>query len=163
MKLTANSKFGCRFLRQLIAILFIAFCSLPVFAEAEINSLELLPGDIILKPGTALKLKALALQTNPGLDVDKASLIAVEVLAKSREGKGTLRLRVGNQQTSWAQVAGTVKTFDNNEPASYSSIKIRSPGEGSKKVWQLIINGYIKIHKITLYMTETNSTPAGSV
>jgi len=158
-----KSKQSFRFIRYIVALFVLSACSLPVFADAEIHSIELLPGDIILKPGTALKLKALALQTNPGLDVDKASLIAVEVLAKSREGKGTLRLRVGNQQTSWAQVAGTVKTFDNNEPASYSSIKIRSPGEGSKKVWQLIINGYIKIHKITLYMTETNSTPAGSV
>lgn len=152
-----------RIILRLVVLLFLSICSLPAQAEAEISSIELLPGDITFKPGAVLKLKALALQSNPGLDIDKASLVAVEVLAKSRQGKGTLRLRVGNQQTIWAKVAGAEKEFDNNEPDSYSSIKIRSPEEGKKKVWQLIINGYLKIQKIILYMTETELTPGGSV
>jgi len=97
------------------------------------------------------------------MDINNVGLLAIEVLAKSQQGKGTLRLRVGNKLTAWTKVAGTLKKFDNNESNTFSTIKIRSPEEGKGKVWQLLINGYIKIRKIILYTTDPQVSGVGSV
>ncbi|NOY17761.1 MAG: hypothetical protein GXP23_12745 [Gammaproteobacteria bacterium] len=126
----------------------------PVYAETQIQTLELPLGDITLKPGTALKLKALALKANPEMDINKAQLLAIEVLAKSRQGQGMMRLRIGNDLTPWTKATGTQKKFDSNESNTFSTIKIRSPEEGKGKVWQLLINGYIKIRKVILYTIQ---------
>ncbi len=135
----------------------------PVYAETQIQTLELPLPDITLQPGKVLKLKALALKARLEMDINNVGLLAIEVLAKSQQGKGTLRLRVGNKLTAWTKVAGTLKKFDNNESNTFSTIKIRSPEEGKGKVWQLLINGYIKIRKIILYTTDPQVSGVGSV
>ena len=146
-----------------LALLLLSGLSFQAYAEAGINKLELALGDITLKPGTALKLKTLALKLNSGLDINKTKLLAIEVLAKSRQGKGTIRLRVGNNFSAWEKVAGVQKEFDNKESGSFSSIKLRSPEEGKGQVWQLLINGHIKIRMITLYTTAAMSPNGGSI
>lgn len=135
----------------------------PVYAETQIQTLELPLGDITLQPGKVLKLKALALKARPEMDINNVGLLAIEVLAKSQQGKGTLRLRVGNKLTAWTKVAGTLKKFDSNKSGTFSTVKMRSPVTGKGKVWQLLINGYIKIRKIILYTTDSQVSGVGSV
>ena len=105
----------------------------------------------------------LALKTNPGIAINDAQLLAVEVSAKSRIGKGKMRLRVGNSNTGWKLVGGSEKTYNSNEPDSFVTIKFRSPQAGEKKVWQLFVNGYIKIRKIILYTAGGKSTDGQSI
>ena len=146
-----------------VLFLLLSGLSLQASADAGIDKLELPLGDVTLKPGTALKLKALALKLDADLDVNSINLLAIDVLAKSRQGKGTVRLRVGNNLTAWTNVPGTQSTFDSKEAGSYSSIKLRSPEEGKGQLWQLLVNGYIKIKKITLYTTNAMSSSGGSI
>ncbi len=134
-----------------------------VYAEAKIHSLELPLGDIILKPGTTLKLKSLALKLNPQLDINNLQLLAIEILAKSLQGKGKIRLRTGNKLTGWEKISGNKNTFNSKQAESFYTAKIRSPDAGKGKVWQLLINGYIKIRKIVLYTANPESLPGGSI
>jgi hypothetical protein len=133
------------------------------YSEPKITPIEILTGDTLLKPGSALKLKALALKSDSQLPVDEMQLLAVEVHAKSRQGQGKIRLRVGNSYTQYQAVAGKEKGFEDSNAESFSTIKFRSPEEGIKKLWQLQVNGYIKVRKIILYTTGTPLTAGGSV
>lgn len=136
------------------SLLLLSVLSFQANAEAEISKLEISLDGKILIPGTTLKLKALALQSNSNLDINNLNLLAIEILAKSRQGNGTIRLRVGEELTAWTNVAGTQKDFDHSTIDSFSTIKLRSPVMGKGKVWQLIINGYIKIKMITLHTIQ---------
>ena len=144
---------------------FLLLTTLPiqVYAEPKINSLELPLADITLKPGTVLKLKALAIKVKPEIDINNMQLLAIEILAKSQQGKGLIRLRIGNKVTAWQKISGNKDTFNSKQAESFSTTKIRSPGTGKGQVWQLLVNGYIKVRKIILYTTKVDSTPLGSV
>ena len=151
---------------SLLFLLFV-FIAYPFSAHADadnnIQTIELTLGDTVFNPGNGIKLKALALKTKPEVDINKARLLAVEVLAKSRQGKGMIRLRVGNSLSKWAPVGGSEKIYENKSAESFSTIKLRSPADGREKVWQLIVNGYIKVRKIVLYITEVQGAADGSV
>lgn len=144
-------------------LLLLSGLSFQAWAEANINKLELSLGDLTLKPGMAIKLKALALKASPELAINKISLLAIEVQAKSQQGKGMIRLRVGQKLAEWVKVGGSQKQFENKESASFSAIKIRSPDEGKGQAWQLLVNGYMKIRMITLYTTTTAPVNGGSI
>ncbi len=131
--------------------------------EPQIDSLELPLADITLKPGTTLKLKSLALKINPQIDINNIQLLAIEILAKSQQGKGMLRLRIGNKLSDWQKISGDKQTFNSKQNDSFHTTKVRSPDAGKGKAWQLLINGYIKIRKVTLYTANTQSLPEGSV
>jgi hypothetical protein len=154
-----------KFYNLLLAVIFIQLVLFPiaVYSDTSITPIEIQLDDIELKPGNGLKLKALALKSNPSLAIDDASLLAVEVLAKSRQGAGKMRLRVGNNYTQWTTVGGTKDTYDMDTADSFTTVKYRSPKNGKKKVWQLFINGYIKIRKIVLYTVASSSIEGGSI
>lgn len=135
----------------IIVIAYFLFHSLSSRADSEIVPIELTTDDTVLEPGNVIKLKALALKSNIKIDINQARLIAIELKAKSQQGKGRIQLRVGNKLSPWLEVPGNKKNFDNDKTESYSTIRMASPGNEQNVLWQLNINGRIKINKITLH------------
>lgn len=86
----------------------------------------------------------------PGLRVKKLSLKKVIVMAKSRHGRGTVSLGVGQQQTRSYQVGGTPHGFNNGGKQSFDKIMIANPSGGSHGQWNLFLHGNLVVRKVVV-------------
>jgi len=119
---------------------------------------ELQLDDRMFKPRDIVKLKLLLYRQYPKVRVNSLMLRRIEVIAKSRLGKGQIALRVGNAISEPATVAGDEKTFQSSDADSFSkTILINNAGDQAGSKWQLFIGGYIKIRRVVLEVTPLSS------
>jgi len=114
----------------------------------------------MLSPGTTVKLKALALKHRPDADIDHVRLLAVQAVAASQQGKGRIRLKVGNAYSPWQRVPKALADPTDPEAAAFDMIRMKSPGPGAGQVWQLQVNGNIRIREIRLYVLPAAAPPS---
>ena len=87
----------------------------------------------------------------PELNLQRFELESVRLVAKSKRGRGTVALRVG-QNTSYPEdIYGTPHDFHTEEEWTYDTIMLNDTGYGETNGrWQLLLNGNIKISKIVI-------------
>jgi hypothetical protein len=81
------------------------------------------------------------------VDLSDYNLQAVEVLAKSKQGQAQMYLLVGSQASATQRIAGNPRDY-NQRRQGYANYIFRSPGRDDRGVWQLRINGNVKIDRI---------------
>lgn len=143
-------------------------CSLLAFSAAAAPSApeQFAPGvkrytlqldDHAFKPRDIVKLKLLLANQHPDAHIRNMRLSKVEILAKSRLGKGKIALRVGNAISEPYTVPGAEEAFDSKEAGTFHNTTIINKATDQTGRWQLFIGGYFKIRYIVLELVPGGS------
>lgn len=95
----------------------------------------------------------------PGVRLERADLVNVRLVAKSRMGQGTAALRVGPQTSRPVVVRGRPQDFNSSQPNTFDRIDFRNPSRNSAGVWQMELNGNIKVRRVVVTIDENNGGP----
>jgi len=101
-----------------------------------------------LRGFNVLKLKKMIKQQNPYIDLKTMKLLKVNLIAKSKGGRGQATLIVGQNASYPATVTGNPRMFHSQAPRSYSQILLQSPSAQSMGKWQIELQGNIKVEKV---------------
>lgn len=114
------------------------------------------PGGMGPMGGAELKLKMLAKQQNPYLDLRDLKLEEVILVAKSRMGMGNASLIVGGVKGYEQNIPGHPQDFYDNGRYTYTRVKLENPNyrDQSQGVWQIDLKGNIKVKRIILKVKE---------
>jgi len=104
-------------------------------------------------PGQRIYLKREIRRENPNLNLNLFQIVNVNMMAKSRSGRGMVELRINNRRQDNRQVNGN--PVDYNDWSSYTYDKDillinRSQESGP---WQIIMNGMIKVRNINIRLS----------
>lgn len=83
-----------------------------------------------------------------GLNLRKAELLSVVMVAKTAAGKGTAQLSVGDTVTARQTVAGNRKKFQASTEKSYDRVLFKGPAQKTRGPWQLQLRGNFKVRQI---------------
>jgi len=132
-----------------------ATLALGVTVCAQAGSVQVLPyGDHAFKPKDVLQLKRKLKSVVPDYDFANRALVSVHVLAKSREGRGRIRLQVGNRHGPWQNVGGSVEGWEGTGGATFREVVLENPAAGSEGYWRIEVDGYLKVREIRLEIRE---------
>lgn len=101
---------------------------------------------------TTVALKALIQQRYGNQDLEREDLVHVAVMAKSQMGRAQMSLLVGRDLGRPVQVAGN--PFQYARPGGFQQYVLQHPGREQAGVWQLKLNGNIKIDRIVVVVRD---------
>jgi len=101
-----------------------------------------------LQGANTLKLKQMIKMQNPGLDLQELKLKSVTLISKSRMGRAQATLIVGQSASYPATIFGNPGMFDSPAPRTFSPVTLINPSYDSQGVWQVDLQGNIKIEKV---------------
>jgi len=138
-----------------LKVLLAMTLALPSIAEArpEIVDLDLYEQEFNSREGEdTVPLKALINRYYGGrVDLSAYDLQAVMVSAKSRRGAGKISLLVGDRLSAPQVIEGNPRDYETPR-AGFYRYSFVAPGSASRGVWQLKIQGNIKIDTIRVRM-----------
>lgn len=105
-------------------------------------------------------LKALINRQHGRIDLQNYDLKRVAVFAKSRAGQGQISLVTGQDISQAQRIAGNPRDY-RVDGQYYSRYVFTSPGLEARGVWQLKLQGNIKIDRIVVVVQEIDSFPGG--
>lgn len=139
--------------------------ALPLTGFAQSHHLEIDFNDSRIRsnhdqPAT-LHLKRALLDRYPGLVPSDLHLRKAVLVARSRYGRGTARLRVGEQVTAPHQVGGGGHEYDDHRFSPFHRIRLVNPSFGSRGPWQILLDGGFVVHKVIVVAEDRlNRRPA---
>jgi hypothetical protein len=103
-----------------------------------------------LKGFETVKLKQMIKQQNPRVDLSRAEVESVIVMAKSQLGMGQVSLKVGGNVSQSEQVNGNPFEYNSSRDFTFDKITLFNPSYSSTGAWQLLFQGKIKVQKIVV-------------
>ena len=85
-----------------------------------------------------------------GIDHSDMDLVAVTLVAKSKQGGGKATLNVGGAMSATQTIAGTPGTF--GSAGAYHTMKFENPKGNSDGAWQIKLKGNIKVQEVILHV-----------
>lgn len=134
---------------KLMVIFTLLALTAPLFAQEKI---VIDMNDRAFRGQTDLNLKQLARRYS-GMNLNRAKLKNVRLVAKSRQGRGQVTLDVAGNRSYTMRVDGYPADFQSNRPFTYNRINLDVFGQ-SRGNWMLYLRGNIKIKKIVLFVEE---------
>lgn len=101
---------------------------------------------------TTVALKQLIQQRYGNQDLEREDLVHVAVMAKSQMGRAQMSLLVGRDLGRPVQVAGN--PFQYARPGGFTNYVLQHPGREASGVWQLKLNGNVKIDRIVVVVRD---------
>jgi hypothetical protein len=101
-----------------------------------------------------LKLKQLAKQQHPSLNLQQMKLSSVKLVAKSKRGMGQATLLVGQNFGLSETIGGNRQEFHVEAPYTYDRVRLSSNGMNSQGKWQIELQGNIKVKKVVLIVEQ---------
>ena len=95
------------------------------------------------------------LRNQHGIDLHRYNLKAVVLVAKSKHGRGTGSLMVGDANTYEEVIDGMPYEF--RARGGFDRVRFRNPKRNSRGPWQLHLRGKIKIKKIVVKLKRKDS------
>ena len=83
-------------------------------------------------------------------ELHEADLISVKIIAKSKRGRGTVSLLVGDKQTTPCPIEGWPQNFHRSETNTFYDIYLDNPNWDASGRWQLFFIGNIKILQVII-------------
>ncbi len=107
-----------------------------------------------LRGQNTLFLKRKIKQQYPMMKLFKKQLLKVKLVAKTKLGRGTATLKVGQGFSNSQIVDGTPRLFFRNGPRTYDRVFFQNPNafDQSKGVWQIKLRGNFKIGKVVVFL-----------
>jgi len=106
-----------------------------------------------------LFLKQRLVQQYPWVDARTLDLRGVTLVAKSKFGGGTARLRVGNRKSLPAEVAGSPRDFHNGRGYTFGKVYFVNPDRDSRGPWQIDLRGNLVVRKVILEVERQAHRP----
>lgn len=116
-----------------------------VSVSAEMRQLEIDYNGQEFRGETTLKLKQEIKRAYPRLDIERAELERVVLVAKSKAGNAQARLLVGRYDSRIEQIDGNRWDFDT--AGNFHRIPFEAPNRDNG-VWQIEMRGNIKVKKV---------------
>lgn len=107
-----------------------------------------------------IPLKRLIKQQMPGVNLQNAKLVSVNVMAKSKHGNGQASLVVGHNISYPATIPGRPRAFRSVAPRSFTPVSLRNTNGTSQGKWQVELQGNIKVQHIMVNL-KLNSPARG--
>jgi hypothetical protein len=137
---------------------FLLICLFPLNAMASRERYVLYFNDSNIRghkgEAATLFLKKCLKQQYPYANIANMDLRKVVLLAKSKKGKGTVSLRVGNRVSSMYQVDGNPRSFKNKRRESFDKVKFHNPSNNSRGPWQVSLDGNFIVRKVVLEVED---------
>ncbi len=127
-----------------------------VSVSAQMRQLEIDYNGREFSGQTTLKLKQELSRAYPRLNLDRADLERVVLVAKSRAGNAQARLLVGRYDSRIEQIDGN--RFDYNSAGNFHRIPFEAPNRDNG-VWQIEMRGNIKVKKVLVNVIMERQRP----
>ncbi|MCJ8276924.1 MAG: hypothetical protein HRT44_10955 [Bdellovibrionales bacterium] len=101
-----------------------------------------------------IKLKQELRSQYSGLKLKKSDLLSVVLVAKSRAGKGKVRLAVGGVESAAQTVLGSQQQWNSKKQKSFDRILLENDTNSSQGAWQLRLRGNFKVHQIVVEIAK---------
>ena len=88
------------------------------------------------------------LQQHQGIATQEYELIAVTLVAKSKQGGGKAQLNVGQSSSPQQTIAGAPNQFQSS--GAYHKMEFDNPKGNSNGAWQIKLKGNIKVQRVVL-------------
>ncbi|MGE3756127.1 MAG: hypothetical protein AB7H97_00130 [Pseudobdellovibrionaceae bacterium] len=130
-------------------------------ADAARQQLNLDYGDRIFQGNGVLHLRQEINRQYPGVNLRNADIVSVRMVAKSEMGRGTAALVVGSQMTRPERINGRPQDFHSSRPNTFDRVDLYNPSYNSVGVWQIELNGKIKIRRVVVEIDHNNGGGPG--
>ena len=107
---------------------------------------------------STLFLKREIRQQFPGINLRRADLLRVRLIAKSRRGRGTAALKVGYDVTYPQTVSGNPYDFNDPAPYTFDRVPFDNPSWDSTGVWQIKLRGNFIVRKVVVIVELVGSS-----
>ena len=101
-----------------------------------------------------LFLKQTLKEQYPWVDLRDLDLRSVELVAKSRVGKGGAQLRVGEKTSEIYRVDGVPWQFDDAKRYTFDRLRFENPVYDSRGPWQINLKGNFVVRKVILEVDD---------
>lgn len=92
------------------------------------------------------------LQQQHNLNTNNYQLVGVRLVAKSRQGQGSARLKVGNWESNDKRVLGNPQDFNRPGAGTFDQIDFANNAGNDNGVWQILLQGNIKTRKVVVVL-----------
>lgn len=103
---------------------------------------------------TAIFLKKSLKEQYPRLDLENSKISRVVLVAKSKKGKGTARLRVGSWMTGMHRIKGSSRSFKASSRSSFDRVSFNHPYGSSRGPWQVHLKGNLVVRKVIVEIED---------
>ncbi len=118
-------------------------------------------GRRIFQGQSTLPLKRM-LRNQYGINVQNFEIDRVRLVAKSRQGRGTARLKIGQWESYPETIQGNPYDFNSNEGYTFDRIMFRNNARFSDRgVWQILMRGNIKVKKVVVFLKRDRDRRGG--
>lgn len=107
--------------------------------------------------GEIIYLKKELLTKYPRLDLKNMNLQSVCLVAKSKFGRGTAELMVGQSSQDRKNIDGTPQGFDNVRERTFDEVMLNNYSRFDDVPWQIHLMGNVKIRKIVVHAVREPS------
>lgn len=106
--------------------------------------------------GDVIKLKQLLKDEHPGLRLNKMKIKKIDLVAKSRRGRGKVKFIIGDF-TEIIPVYGTPRSFDNPNRRTFDHVTVRIPNFVNQGTWQIKVKGNLIVRRINITLKKKDS------
>jgi len=139
--------------KSLLFAMLMLFC-IPAWAMASQERFVLDFNDSHIRShkgeAATIFLKKSLKEQHPWVQLSDLELKKVVLVAKSKQGRGGVGLRVGKVATDMYEVGGRPRSFHNNDRSSFDRVKFWNPSHGSRGPWQIGLRGNFIVRKVIL-------------
>lgn len=148
-----NGSTWSRLKGQFLMLVLIVLC-VPTIATASKERYVIDFGDSHIRGHkgevTTVFLKKCLKEQYPWLDLKKSNISKVVLVAKSKKGKGSAQLRVGDRMTSMYQIKGSSRSFRDGRKSSFDHLVFKHPSGNSRGPWQMNLQGNLIVKKVVV-------------
>ena len=103
---------------------------------------------------TTLLLKKTLKAQYPWVELGNVDLRKVVLIAKSKKGRGSARLRIGQRWTPKYQVEGDPRSFRRYQRYTFDRIHFRLPSANDRGPWQIDLQGNFIVRKVVIVVED---------
>ncbi len=141
-----------------LLIAFMVICLQPVGAYAARTKyvLDFRDSHIRAHRGeiTTLLLKKTLKAQYPWAELGNVDLRKVVLIAKSKKGRGSARLRIGQRWTPRYRVDGNPQSFHRYQRYTFDRIHFRLPSANARGPWQIDLQGNFIVRKVVVVVED---------
>lgn len=132
-------------MRKILSVVTLVLLSQSAFAERFV----LRVGDLEYQGSNVIRIKEMLRQQYNIVPQDY-ELTGVSVLSKTRHGRGTAALKVGQWVSNPQRIYGTPEYFDSRDPRTFYETYFYNDNLYEQGVWQLVLEGNHKVRRIVV-------------
>jgi len=92
------------------------------------------------------------LKRQHGIRVERFDLEQVSMMAKSKHGRATGALKVGNFRSGEQRIHGDPRSYRNDSPFTFDRLSFFNNARRDRGEWQIVLEGNVKVRRIVVVL-----------